>query len=335
MNARGCGLPGTALINTQSGFIRACDVRVGSHVMAEDGVPARVVHASSYSATHIAELKISGTLPLPVNPGSCVKVFRDGVYNWTPAHALSKGGYVLLDKQLRAPPIIDPAERVTQGFVYLLGWYAARGRALNVCSINVAGKSEKDIANLMAAGKANTFNVIHNDMAETIYFGGTRLADKFNCWFGAAPSGKRIPDFIYGASDPGVVKEFLRGYIDAIGHEVAEGKSKGTIIFMPPNEAMAFQLQSLAAQYSVFASLCVVKRHKNSVRYTMNVPASEAHVIMGGPQRTSHSRRNAIAMGYHILLPVKEVVVAPYPGRLWDIRTTAGSMQVQNIIVDG
>lgn len=335
MRPRRGGLPDNALINTQSGFIRACDVREGTHVLSEDGSVTTVDHVKSYTGTGIVEIKITGTIPLRMDPDKAVLTFCDGVYNWKPAQELYKGDYVLLDKKLRATPIIYPAEKVTQGFVYLLGWYAARGRALNVCSINVAGKSEKDIANLMAACKATTFNVVHNDMAETIYFGGTMLADKFNYWFGADPSGKRIPDFIYGASDPGVVKEFLAGYLDAIGHEVADGKSKGTLIVMPPNEAMAFQLQSLAAQFSVFMSLCVVHRHKNSVRYTMNLPASEAHVIMGGPQRTSRSRRNAIAMGYHILLPVKEVVVTPYTGRLWDIRTSSGSLLVQNIIVDG
>jgi hypothetical protein len=216
----------------------------------------------------------------------------------------------------------------------MLGWYAARGRAVTLCAIDVAGKSESIVATLLRACKDNFDNVVYNDIAETIYFGGSVLADNFNAWFGGTTS-RRIPDFIYRNATPQIALQFLRGYLDAIGHTVADGKSKGTIIVMPPNEAMAFQLQSLAAQYSVFMSLCIVKRLKASIRYTMNVPASEAHVLMGGHQRTARSRRNSIAMGYHILLPVKEVVVAPYTGRLWDIRTSSGSLLVQNIVVDG
>jgi hypothetical protein len=79
MSAWDCGLPDTALINTQSGFICARDVRVGSQVLSEDGVPVRVAHVSSYAATRIAEIKISGTLPLRMNPDNALLTYCDGV----------------------------------------------------------------------------------------------------------------------------------------------------------------------------------------------------------------------------------------------------------------
>ena len=179
-------------------------------------------------------------------------------------------------------PITPLRIALTKEFARLLGYYLAEGSAPRHLSL-VISRDEKDlledIKRCIASCFPSNIHVAERGNACEITFGARTLRDLFKSWFGEDARTKKIPSFVFSASNECKLN-FLGAYLSGDGY-IDKGTDHFRIRVKTASKKLASDLLYLFSQVGICAKFDHVYRQEPRFIAGSNkqTPATEAYVI--------------------------------------------------------
>ena len=307
-------------------------------------------------------IKTRGLLPLELTPEHPVLVVTGLPTNkrteftkpyWKPARDLipkrakKKGDYLLVprvkgeididklslqpyttqrgvnDAEAKGYPTSFPLNYET---AWLLGLYVAEGDATEKAVRFHLGKHERKLVQRLCKTIQMLGyhpRVVENRTTTSVELSSRILARAFKDWCGRTAENKHIPQFVLYHKNVGVVKSFLKGYVDGDGYVKSNFVGISTV-----SRVLALQIQLLNARLGNIAKIyhCTGRKHYIEGR---RINARDIYRV-----EWFHSKyhRGAILNDF-IAYPVKDVEFIDYNGTVHNLETADETYLAFNAVV--
>jgi len=338
-------------------------MRVGDSCLGVSGHVKVLNTFEHFYHGRLVVIKARGLLPLKLTPEHQVLVVTGAGHNqvmytkpyWKmaknviPKHSKEKGDYLLIP---RVKGETDVAELTLEPYTtewgfkvakakgcptslplnydtaWLLGLYVAEGDTCKTAVRFHLGKHERTLVERLC-GKIRKLGysprVVENRTTISVEIQSRILPRAFKDWCGQKAENKRVPEFILYHKDNGVIKAFLKGYVEGDGCIIGNLTQITTISL-----TLALQIQLLNARLGNIAKIW--KRHVKDVHYIEGRRIKQKDSYSVGWTTGTNKHRGAILNDF-VAYPVESVEFTPYSGTVYNLETGDETYMAFNAVV--
>jgi len=230
------------------------------------------------------------------------------------------------------PPLSFPLNADT---AWLLGIYAAEGWTTRNHDVYFSfGHDEGPLVRRVKeiAESLGYFpSVKARETTTVVRFSSSILARALREWCGHLAENKKIPDFLLYHTDTGLLKAFIRGYLDGDGSETTDPRGPVFARADTTSKVLALQLQLAYARLGEFARVSLGRRGGVSSVMGRTVKTHDAYEVS---VLTSERKTADFSIGQDfVAVPIRSISEVSYSGPVMNLETTDNTYLVSNATV--
>jgi NADH:ubiquinone oxidoreductase subunit B-like Fe-S oxidoreductase len=230
------------------------------------------------------------------------------------------------------PPLDFPLNKDT---AWLLGIYAAEGWSTKNHDVYFSfGHNERYLIQRVvkiARSLGCHPKIKERETTTWVRFSSSILARALRDWCGHLAENKKVPDFVLYHKDDGLLRAFLRGYLEGDGNVSVDPRGPVFDRATTTSRVLALQLQLAYARLGFFARVSVGSRGGVSKIMGRTVTTRDSYQLA---MMTSERKNSDFHLGPDfIAVPIRRISEVPYSGPVSNLETADNTYLVSNAVV--